>query len=269
MQAAEIIDLMRIRRFVIYGNGYIARRLYNIIKKLGLEHNVLNVAVSNPNPNDSGVNGQPLCAISEINQNDFIILAVHNAVADTMKRTLIKLGFSDYIWIYPYLIEMEIGQPIRRNYPVPTDILIKYLPIAYTWAIYYLSLADYIEKGLYGGSLYIKFASTYVTFEMANRRWARFQRRIDECLHNGYHQDYNIKINEGYSLIDGAHRLVLAKYFHVNSIFADIYIGQGEFYAAEGLGGDILLHEKDLSKYYTADEIASIKAADLELRKTD
>lgn len=96
---------------------------------------------------------------------------------------------------------------------------------------------------------------------MAKKRWKRFQKWIEQCLENGYQQDYSIKVNEDYHLIDGAHRLVLAKYFHADTIFADIYAGHGEFYSEAGLGGDVFLREQDLPKYYTEDEIAVIKKA--------
>ena len=266
MEIMDVLHLIKTRQFVIYGNGYIARRFYNIIKNLGLEHNVLNVAISEANPDDIGVDGKFLCSIKDIGRDAFIVLAVHDAVADEMKRTLIELGFSDYIWIYPYLIELEIGSPIKSNCSIPTDALIRCLPNAYAWAIYYLTLKDYVDKDLYHGSLYIKFASLYITSEMAFNRWERYRRRIEEHLCHGYYQDYNVKINEEYDLIDGSHRLVLAKFFHAKIVYADIYAGHKNFYCQKGLGKDILLLGSDLSNYYTPDEIARIQAADRELR---
>ena len=269
MEIVDVLHSLKTRHFVIYGNGYIARRFYHIIKNFGLKHNVLNVAVSDYSPHDIGVDGKPLCSINDVNRNAFIVLAVHDAVADEMKRTLIELGFEDYIWIHPYLVDMEIGPPIKIDYLIPTDILIKCLPSAYSWAIYYLTVADFVDKDIYHGSLYVRFLSTYITRETAVKRWERYQRCIEDYLRNGYRQDYSVLVNEAYELIDGSHRLVLAKYFRVKAIYANVYTGHKDFYFQKGLGKDIILGDLDLPKYYTADEIAAIKAADRELRTPD
>ena len=266
MDAREAIQIIKTQKFVIYGNGYIAKRLYRLIQRLGYERNVVNIVVTKAAASGIGVHGSPLHSIAEVNRDALVLLAVHNTAALEMKRTLLALGFEHFIWIYPYLFEMEMGSPIKKCQPIETDALIKRYTRSCGLTIYYLTLKDYCNENIYNGQLYIKFSSSYITTDMAEKRWKRFQRRIEQSLKNGYQQDYSIKVNEDYHLIDGAHRLVFAKYFHADTVFADIYAGHGEFYSEAGLGGDVFLHEKDLPKYYTDDEIAAIKAADRELR---
>lgn len=269
MDISKLIQLISAEHLVIYGNGYIAKRLYNCIKKMGYANHIENVAVTDSINGEIGVHGKKVVSICDINKNSLILVAVHNTVADEMKRILKKLGFVNYVWIYPFLFDLEFGNPIRKDELVPMKVLTQCLPAFYNPAIYYLSLMEFCHNGQHDGDLYVKMLSTYTTHDVAKKRWDNFCFRLKECLERGYLQDYNIKINESYILLDGLHRLVLAKWFHVTELIADVYSGHGSFHSQFGVGGDILLHEEDLSKYYTSDEIERIKAADLELRKTD
>lgn len=266
MDAKTIMQIIKTNKIVIYGNGYIAKRLYNLIQKLGYTKNVLNIAVTKVASDDIGINGVKLIPISDVDRDVLILLAVHNAVAAEMEKNLQDLGFRQFIWIYPYLFEMEIGQPIRKHQQIKIVTLIDRAAYSYELPIYYLTLKDYCTENIYNGKLYVKFFSAYVTTEMAEKRWQKFQQRIEECLKEGFQQDHSIKVNEDYYLMDGAHRLVLAKYFHKDTVFVDVYAGHGEFYSAEGLGGDVFLKEPDLPRYYTPDEIADIEATNRELQ---
>ena len=266
VQLQKIIRLIKEKNFVIYGHGFIGKRFYNYVKKIGCFSHVTAFAVTHLKKDDNG--NKNVKAISAIPRDRLIFIAAHDTNAFEMMSGLKNMGFQDYIWIYPYLIDMELGEPIEKNRKVRIQDLIHNLSNSYAAAIYYLSIKDYCDRNVYDGSIYIRMTSHYTTERTAKKRWDRFRVKIDECLKNGFVQDYNIKVLENNSLIDGMHRLILAKYFNQEFLHADAYRGGGSFYSEEGIGGNVFLQDSDLIQYYSEEEIDIIKEADEELKCT-
>ena len=262
----DVMGLIKNQNFVIYGNGYIAKRLYCIVQEMGVASNVIAVAVTKKKDDENGVDGKPVKEIKDIRRDVNIIIAAHDAVSAEMENNLKRLGFKFYVWIYPYIIELELGKPIKKNCTVPVKDIIANMSKSYSPAICYYTLQDYCSNKNYSGELYVKMMEKYTTKETAQKRWNRFRSRIDECLKKGFAQDYNIKVLNNFNLIDGMHRVVLAKYFGKNVLNADVYIGGDEFYSKYDVGGDILIRENDLHSYYNDIEIQRIKEADKKLR---
>lgn len=263
MQTSDLLKCMREEYFLVYGNGFVAKRFYRCIKKYHCLDKFAGIVVTNANGR-VGADGKIVRSISRADKKFLILIAVHNANAKEIEYHLANLGADHFIWIYPNLIDLELGEAIKNDCRMNLHNILDRNCNNYVLAIYYLSLVDYCHNNYYDGSLYMKFCSSYIEASTAKKRWESFKRRIDNGIKNGYKQDCNIKINEDCVLIDGFHRVALARYFDIQEIYADMYSGHGEFYT-ESCAGNILLADQELLKYYTRDESAAIKMAAQEM----
>lgn len=266
MNVDYVIDKIKTDYFVIYGNGYIAKRFYKILIKMGISENLYDVAVTEIKKDMIGVNGKKVKRISDIKRNYLVIIAVHNIDAEVMKDNLERLGFKSYIWIYPYLFDLELGRPVRRDCAIDTITLLRGTTKSYTPVIYYLTVNDYCNEKKYGGEVYIKLMNQYCEKETAKKRWLIFRKKIEQCQIDGFVQNDNVKVLESYNIIDGLHRLILAIFFREKYLRADVYGGIDEFYSKKGIGGDVLIDDKKLVKVYNNKEIYDIKKAAEELK---
>ncbi len=265
IQIKDVLSLIKTKKFVIYGNGFIGKRFIKQIERMKCKNQISAIVVTNLDEKSNSV-GDGLKSVYEISKNSLVFIAAHESIATEMREVLDSIGVSNYIWIYPYLIELELGEPIERNRKVKIKDLIRNLSKSYAAAIYYLTIKEYCRDYTHDGSLYKKMTSHYTTEHTAKKRWEIFRRKIDKCQENGFSQDHNIKVLENNNLIDGMHRLILANFFGECYLYADVYKGDGSFYSAEGIGGNVFLQENDLIKYYTKKEIDMIKEADKELK---
>ncbi|SHK69754.1 hypothetical protein SAMN05216582_11311 [Selenomonas ruminantium] len=267
IQIKDVINLIKTKEYVIYGNGFIGKRFIKQIERMNCKNQISSVVVTNLEEN-SNSRKDGLKSIYEISKNSFVFIAAHESVATEMRKVLESIGVSNYVWIYPYLIELELGAPIERNRKVTIKDLIDNLSKSYAAAIYYLTIKEYCRDHIYDGSLYIKMTSHYTTGDTAKKRWEIFRRKIEECQEKGFCQDCNIKVFENNNLIDGMHRLTLAKYFGEKYLYADVYRGNGSFYSIEGIGGNVFIQEEDLPRYYKQKEIEMIREIENELKNT-
>lgn len=265
IQLKDILNLIKTNRFVIYGNGFIGKRFIKQIERMNCKKQISAIVVTNLE-GDCNSRKDGLQSVYEISKDSLVFIAAHESVATEMRKVLESIGVSNYIWIYPYLIELELGEPIERNRKVTIIDLISNLSKSYAAAIYYLTIKEYCQNHTYDGSLYKKMTSHYTTEHTAEKRWEIFRRKIEYCQENGFCQDCNIKVLENNNLIDGMHRLTLAKYFGKKYLYADVYAGKGSFYSQNGVGGNVFIQEEDLPLYYTSKEIDVIKKIDTDLK---
>lgn len=265
LQIQDIIHIIKTKKFVIYGNGFVGRRFYRQVQKMGYASNVVAMAVTNLNDKKTG--SELVKAISDVNRGYLVFIAVHDVSVFEMKKKLDSLGFFDYIWIYPYLFNLELGEPVKKNISMKIFDFLEKMSDVYFPAIYYLSVKDYCSRNIYGGRLYIKAIANYTTLETAQKRWDRFSNAIDRCRKEGYFQDHNIKVDENNNIIDGLHRLILAKCFGQQEILCDVYHCEQKYYSRKGIGGSICIDREELKSLFALDEIEEIKLSDIELRQ--
>ena len=88
---------------------------------------------------------------------------------------------------------------------------------------------------------------------------------IESWDENGYLTDSKILIDDRYRLLNGFHRVTLARYFGQKEIAGDIYKSSPHY--LEWIGNDILLTKSRLSTAgFTKDELLMIEDAHKRLR---
>lgn len=262
----DVISIIKKDKFVIYGYGFVGKRFYKQVQRMGYSENVIAIAVTDIG-DEKNTDYVTVQSIYDISKESMVFVAVHDASVLDMQEILDKIGIKKYMWVYPYLFDLELGTPICKDKTVCINDLLTQMNDIYMPAIYYLSLKDYCGANIYNGELYIKMSTAYTTLETGKKRWERFCKTIDECRERGFKQDYNIKVDENNLLIDGLHRLVLARYFGESDIICDVYHCDDEFYSEKGVGGSIRINEDELERFFEIEEIRAIQNADVELRR--
>lgn len=265
MTTLDLLNIIRTNEFIIYGNGYIAKRLLEQLKRRGYDSHVKAIAISNVLQSNTGIAGKPLIPINMVNKSSLVLIAAHDEIAKEMQNTLRKLKIENAIHVYPYLFEIELGEPIEENIYVEVSKIIKCLRHGCMPEIYYLTLKDFCGKNIYNGSLYRRMAMHFMAEHTAEMRWQKFKETIIRCKNDGFKQDYNIKICKDFSLLDGLHRLMLARFWGIEQLLVDIYDFEGDYYSDNNNGMNVCLQKSDLARYYTANEIKAIEDTALEL----
>lgn len=260
----KIKNTIEKEKIVIYGTGSVSKRFSKLIKENGYWGNVSNYAVSSLEHHANFIDGKAVKEIKDISNDNIVMLAVHNIFLNEILENLSNLGFENVIWIYPYLFDLSFGMPIQNNIVLDVKNIVNRLNGIYSYAIYHLAIENEYSKNVVGGSIYRKFMRIFCSEEAANKRWSDFVERMHKYENGDVQQNYNIKLSNEYDIVlDGLHRLMLAHYFNVDKIVADIYSCDMNKYI--DYAENMALTDKQLNKYFSHDEIDLIKETVLKL----
>lgn len=230
----EIYNILKKRKIVIYGTGHVAMKFYDLLVWRGLNSNIESFLVTRISDKKE-IKQIPIKKIDEFeNKDEYIIcIAVHTALRDEVEGELARWGYTNILWIYPYLYELLFGEPKKENVIVSVDDIIQH-NLDYRFAVRYLAVENYFGKNQYGAEIYIKAQSLHCECETARKRLDKFYELIEQWEKNGYDSRYRIYIDENGVLLDGAHRVTLAKYFNCKEFNCDIFSKSEHFIDWEG-----------------------------------
>lgn len=220
----EILQKTKDAPFYIYGAGGAALRVYNALKKKGLVENFLGFIVSCNKENQKVDGNIYVVSNKDLRRDINVFIVAHKVFLDEIIDSLSCNGFSKYEWIYPFMFELEYGEPVSLNKEKNTKNLVAKMRSQYMLAVYYLAIDSYLGKNDFGIDCHVKFHMTHVPKNTAERIAKLFCTRIENYLENKKIEPYPIMINslEDYCM-DGNHKLMLAYYFNVTSINCNIY----------------------------------------------
>lgn len=219
----QLLDLLRERVILIYGAGNIAGRFYEALSIRDLAQNVGGFVVTN-SQGKSEFCGQPVISPDEIRQGPetFVCIAVHESVRDGIVRELERRGILDYVWVTPFLTSLFAGDPMQRNVDREVDDLIR-ANDDYRAAIRYLVIQSYYHAGGPGADLYLRAQGLSCGPATAKLRLEQFYRLIQAWETGGYDPEHIISVDENNIVLDGMHRLSLAKYHGLERVRCDVY----------------------------------------------
>lgn len=263
----SIVSILKNQKIIIYGVGYVAMKFYKALVIKGLDENILCFVVTEKNNEQRNVNGIPVKAIAEIGKDEknIICLAVHEVLKTEVEDTLRKFGLNNYIWIYPYLFELVLGLPLKRNIEVPLTQILRECD-DYRIAIRYLAIENYFGKNSFGYKVYEKAQAAYCGVRTAKRRREKFCELIYNWEINGYDSEKVIIIDDNYKILDGTHRVAAARYFGNNIIRCDIFKNSSIFDEWTGETA-IMSKESILNLELTVEEIVAIENIHQTIRK--
>ena len=244
----EIINSVSKEKFIVYGKGAHADKFLHFIRRLGFGDNYLYSVVSRKRENTND------CLIQNVNRNQLVIVAAHDKNSKEMEQTLKELGFKNYYLIYPHLIEFGCGLPYKKNVDMNVSEFLKDCLYGNYLSIIYLAIDDIVNSNGIGCDLYIKYMNIYSHPDTSKKRLETLVDRVSHISECYEPEPYNIKVNpKECFLLDGSHRTILAKYFGIDILKADLYDISFEQYDLF-YGGGVYLSDEALSKYFCQDE---------------
>ena len=222
----ELINVIRNKNIYIWGTGFVGERFYRGLLERQLSNNVQGFVVSQTVEDE--FYGKTMISIEKLSQefdkeNDYICIAVHEAISEQIEKALKTYGIHEYTWIYPFFHEICFGKPVRRNVKKSVkELLIRYLD-DYAIAIRYLAIEQFYEKNNYGYDVYKKGMQLHCDKETAVKRLEKFISLMQQWDINGYDENSHIKVTEEGHIFDGVHRLSLAYYYNRSHMICDVY----------------------------------------------
>jgi len=218
----ELLRYLSQKRIVIYGTGYVGRKFFYALKKHGLEQNILSFFVSELVEGQNRIEGIPVRNIDVFDNYDHVVvcIAVHEVWKDEIACNLRQM---DYIWIYPFLNELLLGRPIEENVHVDLTKVIRNCMKGYRLAVRYMVVEQYFKKNKIGYDIYIKAISLHCDKKTAEERLQKFCEMIYNWERFGYDKSSRISINTQYEIVDGCHRISLARYYGQKKVICNIF----------------------------------------------
>lgn len=268
---SNLLSILKERRIVIYGTGYVAMRFYRALGIHNLAENITCFAVTDmKNQRDTVINGIKVQAIAEIEIVDdmMVCIAVHESIKPEIEKLLVQRGIEKFIWIYPYLHDLLLGEKIAENRNISVDFIISKND-GYGLAIKYLALEQYYKKNQCGFAVYVKAQAMHCEEETAKKRLDKFCQLIASWEKCGYQPDRGCVLDESYRVIDGYHRIALAKYHQQEEIICNVYQCSKEL--VEEMGNAVGMTKQDMIEAgFTLEELAAVEEVYNRIRrKTD
>ncbi|MCR5291250.1 MAG: hypothetical protein K6E51_14780 [Treponema sp.] len=226
----DLYSAIKLNGINIYGTGYVAKRFVTCLKKLDFFKYVKNFVVTNAvNISYEGVEVKTIDSLNS--KSELICIAVHESSKDEIITLLQKKGFTNFVWIYPFLWRMMCGNPVLQKIQVP----LKNIWIAnkdyYLFAFRYLAIEQFYGKNSYGFDIYLKCLSLFQSLDSAEKRLHQFIKLIESYDKQGYNQTCPSSILENNLVIDGTHRIALNMYHHNTYAVCDIFSNSIDYFS--------------------------------------
>ena len=212
--------------FFIFGTGFVAERFLSELRRRGIDSRLKGFVVSS-RKNDIW-NGYPVYEVNNIEEygGEQVYIAVHERNYIQIKQILPDKIKKNCIWIYPYLADLEFGEPIKTHIKRAVSDLVKEDKNLCRIAIFSLVIDDIVQadEEEIGICIYRKYQNIFSNKRTTKEKERLFVKRILKYKNEGSHKKYPIKILEDNdAVIDGTHRLSLANYFGEKEILCNVY----------------------------------------------
>lgn len=260
MKDSVIWEKLKGKKIIIYGTGHVANMFYRAISEHGLQDKIQCFVRSRSVQRDEMFERIPVCRADDISieDNTLICLAVHESIRDEVQKVVAPIT-NQYLWIYPYVYELMLGEPEQRAVEVSVVRLLEGCRNDLRLAIRLAAIEQQAGMNTFGFDYYIRAQMLHSSRDTAAKRLRQFTELINEWKRFGYKKENPIVLNRDYDVIDGNHRLALAVYVGQTTVFGDIY---STALSAEDIHGHeaMLSEELLLSRGFTQCDIQQLDA---------
>ncbi|SKB66226.1 hypothetical protein SAMN06296386_103250 [Lachnospiraceae bacterium] len=221
---SELLTEMSRNKVMIYGAGYTARRVYKAVCEHGLKKNVL-CYITSKESEEKEIDGLEIVPVDRI-KNDprtMICIAVHESIRDEIIGLLQARGFTEYVWVYPFLYGLILGEPIQKNVHIPLRDIWRAARNTYSAAFRYLAAEQYYGLRDDGYEIYIRGLSIFNSEETSKKRLEKYIELLKSWDENGYDESRTVSLMEDKYPIDGTHRIAIAMIKKMDYIVCDVY----------------------------------------------
>ncbi len=223
VNAKDLVEYIKNNSIIIYGAGFVANFFYSLLSELIISERVQFIITSN----GGGFfrDNIPIKAVENDipNKEILVCVAVHESSRQEVFETLKENGFTNYLWIYPFLYDIWLGEPVRKNVKIEVKKIWENKRDKYATAVRYLAIKQYFGEDSHGYELYKKAMILPQKKVTVDKRLCSFINMVKEWKKKGYDQNKKIRILDDYFLVDGNHRLAAAIYFGQKYLNCDIY----------------------------------------------
>lgn len=259
-KTSEEFKFFKDKKIIIYGIGHVAMQLYEVLTIRGLDRNVECFLISDAAEKPKYIKGIKVIPINEYknSENVIICIAVHEAIKNEIEMILKRKNISNYMWISRFFMtELLLGKSIKEMRSVEKLIL---RCNDYSIAVRYLAIEQYFGKNDHGFDIYKKAQRLSCAQETAEKRLVFFCDLIHSWEISGYHADSLVLIDYTNEILDGRHRVALAKYFQMDEIMCGVF--EYSHFSHKWLGsGARVTRAKILDGNFTDEELKIIENA--------
>lgn len=217
------------REFYVFGTGFVADMFCRALEEHGLTDHIRAFVVSGNYGTEADRRhvfyGKPVLTVDEYkNRADApLYIAVHESVLKEVGEILTRRGLRG-TWICPQLYSLLYGEPAAEKTEIsPDEIIRRQAPGKYWLAVRYGAVRSYIEGTGEGEGPYLRAISLFSSRRTAELRLEALHRLTDDIRTNGFDPEKPILLDEDLRVIDGLHRIALARYLGCASVTCRLY----------------------------------------------
>ena len=216
-------------RIAIFGTGFLAAVFTLALREAGLSENIEAYVVTKKKEEGSFL-GRPVLTPAEYKnrtEHRKLYLAVHESLLPEVTETLAGNGLAGE-WIGPVLYDLLYGEPLEEDTELPVDGILEKQDRRFFWlAARYGALRALEGEAGPGREIYIRLLSLFSSPETAKKRLAFFAETAEAIRRGGFDPSKPVLLDENGRIIDGLHRIVLAKATGEKTLHCRIYRASG------------------------------------------
>ena len=215
----EFLQALGEKRILFYGCGFAAEMFYRGLAEQNLLDRVDGVVVTGPAGNRE-FHGFKVTAYKDTDTaGKLICLAVHNSIRNEIRLKPGDTGVS----VYPFLYELLYGKCLEERLSGVEEILFRQ-PRENNWiTLRYCGVRGLEEDSSRLTELYVRGQAMHSSRETARKRLEEMKRLLRSVKDRGLSPDYPILVDENCRIIDGLHRLAIARYLGIGEIRCRVY----------------------------------------------
>lgn len=219
----SLLEYINKNRIKIYGAGFVADFFYRILNELNMLDSIKNFIITKGSRYNK--NGLPVIPIDLDELDDSLVcIAVHESRVKEIEKELDDRSIKNYVWIYPFLYDLWLGEPVDRDFLVQVRDIWGVMKKRYEVAIRYVAIEQYYGKNTFGYEMYKKAVILPKDRTTVESRLNGFIHLIQSVNENEFDNNNKIKVFEDNNeIIDGMHRYSIAVFKGMDKVNCDIY----------------------------------------------
>ena len=223
--AEALLDAVKAAGCLVFGSGYVAEMFWEALRARGAADALRGCMATAPAPDDR-FHGLPVRRLADVSPDEagLVCIAVHESNLDAVRAALVQAGFSDAVWVYPFLHELLFGEPTIRAARVSVPLILHAQDPAEHW----LAVRALAAQALRDGGADAEALDAYVAAQAlhcgettARKRLAQLAELVADFDDRGFDAAHPVLIDENLRIVDGLHRVALAWLYGLSAIPCD------------------------------------------------
>ncbi len=219
-----VLECLAGKKLVVYGTGHVAHKFHKALQAHHLQENIRCFVRTADVEDGERFEGIRVCRWKDVpvGEDTLVCLAVHESLRDEIEK-LVRPITRQYVWIYPYLYGLMLGEAERENVELEICRLLKGYRNDLRLGVRMAAIEQWEGRNTHGFDDYIRAQMLHCGRETAGKRLEQFLGLMDGWRRFGYEKNHPISVNKKEEVIDGNHRLAMAVYVGQTVIYGNIY----------------------------------------------